>query len=199
MRTEKGSGLTPQCQHPCACVSRPDGKPHRSAQVNCTLRSMFAAQGIGRTARAGRLEKAMEVVCGDRKQTSLELNMSFCEELVDITPLAKLGELQSLQQLTLSLWQCSWLVDVAPLAKLGELQSLQQLTLNLNLCERLVDITPLAKLGELRSLQQLTLDLRGCRKLPSRMMKEFTNLAEFLAACESGALRLVLRRRAAQA
>ena len=109
----------------------------RYAQVNCTLRSMFAAHGIGRSANVGRLEKAMEVVCGDKEQTNLELSMSGCEELVDITPLAKLAELQS--------------------------------------------------------LQQLTLDLRLCENLPSRWLKKFTNLADFLAACESGALRLVLR------
>ena len=62
-----------------------------------------------------------------------------------------------------------------------------------------MDVPPLAKLGELQSLQQLQLGLWDCKKLPSRFQKEFTNRAEFLAACESGALRLVLRRRAAQA
>ena len=68
---------------------------------------MFAAHTIGRSAKEGRLEQAMEVVCGDKQQTTLELNFSSCKELVDITPLAKLGELQSLQQLTLDLRWCS--------------------------------------------------------------------------------------------
>ena len=77
----------------------------------------------------------MEFVCGDKEQTTLELNIRRCNELVDITPLAKLGELQSLQQLTLDLSYCDSLVDVSPLAKLGELQSLQQLTLNLSSCK----------------------------------------------------------------
>ena len=73
--------------------------------MNRTLRRMIAEQGISRSARAGRLEKAMEVVCGDKVQTTLDLNMWFAQ-LVDVTPLAKLGELQSLQQLTLSLSLC---------------------------------------------------------------------------------------------
>ena len=115
---------------------------------------MIAEQGIGRSADAGRLEKAMEVVCGDVKQTSLELNMSSCKKLVDITPLAKLGELRSLQQLTLQL----------------------------NRCKKLQDVTPLAKLRELRSLQQLTLNLWFCEKLHPRFQEKFTSLAEFLAA-----------------
>ena len=132
---------------------------------------MFAEQAIGASAREGRLEQAMEFVCGDEEQTTLELNMCWSEQLVDITPLAKLGELQSLQQLTLGLSSCDSLVDVSPLAKLGELQS----------------------------LQQLTLSLRDNYKLPSRLQKEFTSLAEFLAACESGALHLGLRRHAAEA
>ena len=149
---------------------------------------MFAAQAIGRSANVGRLEKAMEFVCGDKEQTTLELNMSNTSKLVDVTPLAKLGELQRLQQLTLCLGDCSSLADITPLARLGELQSLQQLALDLSSCSQRVDITPLAKLGELHSLEELMLDLKECPKLPSSLQKEFTSPAEFAAACSSGAL-----------
>ena len=41
---------------------------------------MFAAHTIGCSAREGRLEQAMEFVCGDKEQTSLELNMSHCKQ-----------------------------------------------------------------------------------------------------------------------
>ena len=96
--------------------SEPDLHHPAYGEVNQTLRSMVAAHGIGRSARAGQLEKAIAVVCGDRNQTKLELNLSWCDALDDVAPLAKLGELQSLQQLTLVLARCEALVDVASLA-----------------------------------------------------------------------------------
>ena len=73
-------------------------------------------------------------------------------------------------------------------------QTQTELVLNLSSSKSLVDVTPLAKLAELPSLQQLTLDLRYCYKLPSSLQGEFSSLTEFLAACESGALRLGLCR-----
>ena len=68
-----------------------------------TLNALFAA---------GRLQEAMEIVCADQTQTELVLNLSSSNSLVDVTPLAKLGELQSLQQLTLSLNVCEQLDSI---------------------------------------------------------------------------------------
>ena len=77
---------------------------------------------------------------------------------------------------------------MTPLAKLGELQSLQELTLWLSYCKQLVDVTPLAKLGKLQSLQKLDLRLnRTSPKVPESLRKNFTNKAEFAAACKGGA------------
>ena len=137
---------------------------------------MIAEHGISRSAQAGRLQEAVEVICRDKTRTKLTLNLEECKELKDVTPLAKLGELQSLQKLELTL----------------------------SGCKQLVDVTGLAKLGGLQSLQDFSLGLSGCKKLPESLQKMFTNkpkpswveeadyayisnITEFAAACKGGA------------
>ena len=111
------------------------------------------------------------------------MNLSECRSVVEISALAKLGELQSLQQLTLDLGVCKSVVEISALAKLGELQSLQQLTLSLYHCKRVVDVWPLAKLGRLQSLQQLEVDLQWCDELPCILQRTFSSRALLVAAC----------------
>jgi Leucine Rich repeats (2 copies) len=76
-----------------------------------------------------------------------KLYLSFCEQLVDLSPLAGLRGLQ-----TLELVECSQLSDLRPLAELRGLQ-----TLDLSGCKQLRDLSPLAGLTGLQ-----TLDLAGC-------------------------------------
>jgi internalin A len=84
--------------------------------------------------------------------TSLQsLNLSWCDRISDLSPLASLTALQSL-----SLSGCDNLSDIGPLASLASLHSL-----NLGLCQQLsVDLSPLADLTSLQSL-----DLFNCDQL----------------------------------
>jgi internalin A len=88
------------------------------------------------------------------------LDLSGCEQLNDLSPLAGLTSLQSL-----NLSWCNQLRDLSPLAALTSLQ-----TLGLSGCEQLKDLSPLA---DLTSLQEL--DLYGCGQLTG----DFAPLASF--------------------
>ena len=72
---------------------------------------MIAEHGISRSAQAGRLQEAVEALCRDKTRTKLHLNLVLCKELKDVTPLAKLGDLQSLQDFILDLERCSKLPE----------------------------------------------------------------------------------------
>jgi internalin A len=83
--------------------------------------------------------------------TDLEsLDLSWCWQISDLTPLAGLASLQSLD-----LSGCGQTRDLTPLANLTALQSL-----NLSGCEQITDLTPLAGLTALRLL-----DLPECRQI----------------------------------
>jgi predicted nucleotidyltransferase len=76
--------------------------------------------------------------------TSLQsLDLSWCEQLSDLSPLASLTSLQ-----TLDLSWCKQLNDLSPLAGLTSLQSL-----DLHSCKQLSDLTPLAGLTSIRRLR----------------------------------------------
>ena len=139
---------------------------------------MIAEHGISRSAQAGRLQEAVEVVCRGVTRTKLDLNLANCEELKDVTPLAKLGELQSLQELKLNLSNCRQLVDVTGFAKLGDLQSLQKLELNLMFCSKLPE-----NLQKLFTNDAEVAKVWGCTPHTTAALA----LAEFAAACKGGA------------
>src|SRR6516165_2796889 len=77
------------------------------------------------------------------------LDRSNYWQLIDLSPLARLTLLQTLN---LTCWQ---LTDFSPLTKLTSLQ-----TLDLSDCEQLTDLSPLARLTSLQ-----TLDLSDCEQL----------------------------------
>jgi len=89
------------------------------------------------------------------------LNLSFCDQLSDLTPLASLTALQ-----TLRLSRCRQLSELTPLASLSALQ-----TLDLSSCGQLSNLTPLASLSALQ-----TLNLSGFGQL-----SELTPLASLSA------------------
>jgi hypothetical protein len=125
-------------------------------------------------ARLGRVRvEATNVVGIEARSTVTNLNLRWCKQLTDLTPLAALTQLTSLD-LTL----CHRLTDLAPLAGLTQLKSLdlhglleltdlaplashsQLKSLYLSKCNRLIDLAPLAGLTELTSLS-----LRSCEQL----------------------------------
>ena len=95
---------------------------------------------------------AVMLAC-DRTMTLRSLDLSYCEKLSDLGPLASLTQLTSL-----NLWSCDELSDLGPLASLTQLTSL-----NLSRCEKLNDLGPLASLTQLTSLNLSSCDeLRTC-------------------------------------
>lgn len=85
------------------------------------------------------------------RTTSLHtLNLSDCDNLIDISPLSNITQLQNL-----NLCDCYSLVNISPLSNITELH-----TLNLCGCFLLQDISPLSSLTHL-----CTLDLSWCKSL----------------------------------
>ena len=69
-------------------------------RVNRELRAMLAEPALNQSARKGSLQKAMDVLCADTHRTKVTVDLSYCSQLSDLTPLRALGHLQNLNQLT---------------------------------------------------------------------------------------------------
>ena len=95
--------------------STPDPSDEAFSRVNRTLRSMLAEHAARHSAVAGKLQKTIEVLCGDDEREKLTLNFQHCSQLSDVSALAALGDLQNLAQLDLNFGDCSHLSDVSAL------------------------------------------------------------------------------------
>jgi Leucine-rich repeat (LRR) protein len=93
------------------------------------------------------------------------LNLSDCENISDLSPLASLTQLTSL-----NLARCTRISDLSPLARLTQLTSL-----DLTRCTRISDLSPLARLTQLTSL-----DLTRCMQIsdlsPLARLTQLTSL-----------------------
>merc|ERR1719159_885982 len=87
-------------------------------RVNRELRAMLAEPALNQSAQKGSLQKAMDVLCADTHRTKVTVNLSYCSQLSDLTPLRALGHLQNLNQVTVDLRSCSQLSDLTPLGAL---------------------------------------------------------------------------------
>jgi internalin A len=99
------------------------------------------------TSRAACLK---EVLTELATRSLTKLSLADCPGLTDLTPLAKLSDLQALH-----LSGCTSLSDLAPLAQLSDLQAL-----HLSGCTSLSDLVPLAQLSDLQALH-----FDGCTSL----------------------------------
>ena len=80
-------------------------------RVNRELRAMLAEPALNQSAQKGSLQKAMDVLCADTHRTKVTVDLSYCHELSDLTPLSALEHLQNLNQLTLELLDCPQLSE----------------------------------------------------------------------------------------
>jgi len=97
--------------------------------------------------------------------TYLYLNLNHCPGLSSVMPLRVLGGFAQLQFLELRLESCTGLTTAAGLEPLGNLAQLEGLELYLNNCPALVDVAALSSLGGLVKLQRFSLSLSNCKTL----------------------------------
>ena len=102
----------------------PDLKHPAYDRVNLRVRSMLAEHTAAHSAKVGRMEKQIEMVCEANERTTLVLDFGGCYELPDLSDLTAVGKLQKLEQLTLKFNACSQLADISGLAVIGNLQRL---------------------------------------------------------------------------
>ena len=81
--------------------SEPDLHSTAFEHVNRRLRSMLAEHAVVHSARAGRPQKAIDIVCGDQERSQLSLVFAGVPQLSDVSSLAALRNLQNLEQLNL--------------------------------------------------------------------------------------------------
>jgi len=123
-------------------------------RVNRRLRALLAKPAVSQSAKKGSLKKAIDVICADTDVTEITVDLTWCDQLTDITPLAALRVLKDLKHLTLIFNNCRKLEDLAPLEAICDLQNLEQVTMDFCGCKQLSDLKPLQALRhlELRAL-----------------------------------------------
>ena len=145
----------------------PDRKHPECQRVNKALRGLFAEAAMGSASRHGRLPQALEVVSADTGRSALRLEVRDNHELEDTHLFGSVGQLQALEQLTISFSGCSKLTDLRVLGQtLGALENLSCLDIDFSLCVQLYEVDAFSQgLSSIPFLQKLKLKFNLCKNL----------------------------------